>query len=323
MEEMLVKYFLGKINNSEKQELFKCIDKDQYLKDEYIRLQNLHAINQSITYPSSVDEGIKSLNVFKHTLITKERGKRVRLISQVAAIFLILIISTFFITRNSIINSNNTELNVLQVPSGQRAQLTLSDGTIVWLNAQSTLKYPSQFYGKSRTVFLEGEAYFDVSENRKKPFIVNTDKLSLEVLGTEFNITSYSKSENTFTYLVDGSLKIIDKANPAKTLTLTPNQLIVYKDNQMTSLSVSNPDYVLWREGIYSFHNDKFIDIIKRLELYYDIEIRLEHPEIHNVRFTGKFRQRDGIDEILQILSKIHSFKIEEDRENNLIIISK
>jgi ferric-dicitrate binding protein FerR (iron transport regulator) len=85
----------------------------------------------------------------------------------------------------------------------------------------------------------------------------------------------------------------------------------------------SNADYFLWKDGIYTFDNEKLIDIIKKLELYYDVTIKIEDPEIFDVRYTGKFRQRDGIEEILRIIQKIQKFNIHKDRENNIITLTK
>ncbi|MDD3556211.1 MAG: FecR domain-containing protein, partial [Proteiniphilum sp.] len=228
--------------------------------------------------------------------------------------------STFFLTRALILQSNATaEMNTLYVPAGQRAQLTLHDGTQVWLNARSTLTYPARFSRNRREVSVVGEAYFDVAENREKPFIVTTQQLTMEVLGTEFNVFSYPDAGYTQTALVEGSLKVSETGKKSQPVLLSPNQQVTYSDNKIRLEKLSNPEYLLWRDGIYAFENERLIDIIEKLELYYDITIKVEDPEIFNVRYTGKFRQRDGIDEILHILQKIQSFSIERDRERNLI----
>ena len=236
------------------------------------------------------------------------------------SISLLLIASTFFLTRALIFQSNATaEMNTLYVPAGQRAQLTLHDGTQVWLNARSTLTYPARFSRNRREVSVVGEAYFDVAENREKPFIVTTQQLTMEVLGTEFNVFSYPDAGYTQTALVEGSLKVSETGKKSQPVLLSPNQQVTYSDNKIRLEKLSNPEYLLWRDGIYAFENERLIDIIEKLELYYDITIKVEDPDIFNVRYTGKFRQRNEIDEILHILQKIQSFSIERDRERNLI----
>lgn len=322
MEEILSKYFSGELNRSEESELFRQMENDETLRDEYIRLQNIYALTRMMPHTSQESEGKKGYTTFTRRLKERKRQRRMRFMLQYAAISLLLIASTFFLTRALILQSNATaEMNTLYVPAGQRAQLTLHDGTQVWLNAQSTLTYPSRFNRKRREVSVVGEAYFDVAENRKSPFVVTTQQLTMEVLGTEFNVYSYPESGYTQTSLVEGALKVSETANPSRTLLLSPSQQIIYKGEQMQLEPISNPDHLLWREGIYAFDNERLIDIIEKLELYYDITIQVEDPEIFNVCYTGKFRQRDGIDEILHILQKIQSFKIQKDKERNTIIL--
>lgn len=320
MEEILSKYFSGELNRSEESELFRQMENDETLRDEYIRLQNIYALTQLLKHPLQEADGVKGFNSFTHRLKVRKRQKTFVSLLQYAAISLLLIASTFFLTRALILQSNATaEMNTLYVPAGQRAQLTLHDGTQVWLNAQSTLTYPSRFNRKRREVSVVGEAYFDVAENRKSPFVVTTQQLTMEVLGTEFNVFNYPDAGYTQTALVEGSLKVSETGKKSQPVLLSPNQQVTYSDNKIRLEKLSNPEYLLWRDGIYAFENERLIDIIEKLELYYDITIKVEDPEIFNVRYTGKFRQRDGIDEILHILQKIQSFSIERDRERNLI----
>ena len=322
MEEILSKYFSGELNRAEELTLFLQMKNDEQLRQEFIRLQNIYALTRLAPDPTQESERMKGLSSFTRRMNEKKRQRRMRFLLQYAAISLLLMASTFFLTRALILQSNATaEMNTLYVPAGQRAQLTLHDGTQVWLNAQSTLTYPARFNRKRREVSVVGEAYFDVTENRKKPFIVTTQQLTMEVLGTEFNVYSYPESGYTQTSLVEGSLRVSETDNPSHTLLLSPSQQIIFKGEQMQLEPISNPDHLLWREGIYAFDNERLIDIIEKLELYYDITIQVEDPEIFNVRYTGKFRQRDGIDEILHILQKIQSFKIQKDKERNTIIL--
>ena len=166
-------------------------------------------------------------------------------------------------------------------------------------------------------------AFFDVAKDSKRPFVVNANLVNLEVLGTQFNIYSYSESNFSETTLVEGSLKVIDKLNVNNSVVLKPNEQVSFMNGKLSISPTSNADYFLWREGIYSFDNERLIDIMQKLELYYDITIEVKDPEIFNVTYTGKFRQRDGIDEILRILQIIQPFKIEKDKDNNRIKLSK
>lgn len=324
MEEVLIKYFSGELDRSEEVALFRQMKNDQQLRQEYIRLQNIYALTRLAPDPKQESEGKKGYITFTKKLQAKKHQKKIRFLLQYAAISLLLITSTFFLSRALTLPSTSTaEMNTLYVPAGQRAQLTLQDGTQVWLNAQSTLTYPARFNRKRREVSVVGEAYFDVAENRKKPFIVTTQQLTMKVLGTEFNVYSYPESGYTRTSLVEGALLVSETGKNNKPVLLSPDQQATYCENVIKLEKLHNPEHLLWREGIYAFDNERLIDILSKLELYYDITIQVEDPEIFNVCYTGKFRQRDGIDEILHILQKIQSFKIRKIREENLIILSR
>ncbi|MFA5734577.1 MAG: hypothetical protein WC904_06275, partial [Proteiniphilum sp.] len=132
MEEILSKYFSGELNRSEESELFRQMENDETLRDEYIRLQNIYALTQLLKHPLQEADGVKGFNSFTHRLKVRKRQKIFVSLLQYAAISLLLIASTFFLTRALILQSNATaEMNTLYVPAGQRAQLTLHDGTQV------------------------------------------------------------------------------------------------------------------------------------------------------------------------------------------------
>lgn len=318
MNEQLTRYFAGELTATERKELLSRIESDETLKAEFIRLQNLSAITELQPIMNDRESGQKSYALFIQRL--KQRGQRVRTIRflQYAAIGLIIIAASVAGTVLIQSKGKGSTMNTLYVPAGQRAQITLQDGTEVWLNAQSTLKYPSHFSKRSRKVELTGEAFFDVASN-SKPFIVTTEEVELHVLGTRFNVYSYLDANYVQADLVEGLLKIQEVGGNESAAFLKPNQKMVYKNNIMVISPISDPDHILWKEGIYSFQNERLIDIIEKLELYYDVQIVVEDPDIFNTRYTGKFRQRDGIDEILRILQTIQPFRIQKDKDNNII----
>jgi ferric-dicitrate binding protein FerR (iron transport regulator) len=323
MDEQLLRYFSGELTVEERLELIYCIETDDRLKAEFIRLQNLNAVSQLSFHPSDRNEGIEQFKIFTSRIARNVQRKLFANSVKYAAIAFILIASTVWVTLYLSGNIAEETMNTLYVPAGQRAQITLQDGTEVWLNAQSTLKYPSRFSRKNREVEILGEAFFDVAEDKKKPFVVATQNVGMEVLGTAFNVYSYPETNYIQTDLVEGSLKIYTANDDTNGIILKPNEQVTIQGNNMTVGNIGNPDHLLWRNGIYSFNNERLIVIIEKLQLYYDVKIVVEDPEIFNVRYTGKFRQRDGIDEILRILQKIQSFKIKRDRDNNIITLTK
>lgn len=322
MDEQLSKYISGELPTDQLTEFFERVENNVNLKAEFIKLQNINALSVTSPYPMDREEGIKNYKPFESRVKQQNRKTILVNVLKYTAIVLLVVTSTVLSTLFLYEQGLDLTTNTLYVPSGQRAQITLQDGTKVWLNAQSTLKYPSHFSKRSRKVEVTGEAFFDVAK-KSIPFIVYTNGLELHVLGTEFNVYSYSDASYIQTDLVEGSLKIINNINNNNAILLNSNEKIIYKDNVITVSPISDPDHILWREGIYSFQNERLIDIIEKLQLYYDVKIIVEDPDIFNIRYTGKFRQRDGIDEILRIIQKIQSFRIIKDADRNIITLKK
>lgn len=323
MDEQLLRYFSGESTVDERLELIHRIENDGQLKAEFIRLQNLTAVSQLSSRPTDRSEGKIHFQAFTNQIERNIRRKFFIGFAKYAAIALLLVTSTIWFTLYLSNPGPGTAMNILHVPAGQRAQITLQDGTEVWLNAQSTLVYPSQFSKKNRTVEITGEAFFDVTQEKKRPFIVSTQHIDMEVLGTQFNVYSYPGAGYIQTDLIEGSVRIYQTNDEKSSIILKPNEQVIIRGNNMTVSNTHNPEHMLWRNGIYAFNNERLIVIIEKLQLYYDVKIVVEDPEIFNVRYTGKFRQRDGIDEILRIIQKIQPFKIEKDRDNNIITLTK
>lgn len=152
-----------------------------------------------------------------------------------AAAMLILIISTYQLSvwhmSHQLQDDLQAQTNTLYVPAGQRACITLQDGTIVWLNAQSTLIYPSHFYGKERIVSITGEAFFEVSKDKEKPFIVTAQDAKIRVLGTKFNVYSYPDTKQIKTSLIEGAVQVFYKS---KQVILRPNEESIAQDGKLT-----------------------------------------------------------------------------------------
>ena len=148
-------------------------------------------------------------------------------------------------------------------------------------------------------------------------------RVEMKVLGTKFNVHSYPGKETIQTSLLEGGLKVYFPHAESKGVILKPDEQVTIKGNQMKIGSLPHADYFLWRDGIYSFINEPLIDILKKLELYYDVKIIVKDQSIYNWEYTGKFRQRDGIDQILHMIQKIHKFKIRKDEEKNIFTLSR
>lgn len=327
MDERIIKYCQGVLPKQEQDQLLKEAYNDPELKSQIIDYQHLHSLLELVPEKIDAQQGSERYGNFKR--LVNSRKRRVWLISfsRYAAIIVIAFVSAWMLASYYFSGdvTNRQELIAFQqelvVPAGQRAELTLPDGTKVWLNAGSKLSYPS-FFGKERKVFLSGEGFFNVSKNEKVPFIVSTRTIDVKALGTQFNVFSYPESNYTGVYLQEGSVKAYFPSSEAEGVILSPEQYLVQKGKQLV-LSTMDPDELLWREGIYTFKRQKLGRIIEKLELYYDVKIVVKDPEILDYEYVGKFRQRDGVMEILHLIQLIHNFKIKKNDELNQIILSK
>lgn len=216
--------------------------------------------------------------------------------------------------------TENLTFNTLYVPFGKKFIIELSDGTVVNLNSGSRLKYPVQFRADTvRQVFLEGEAYFNVTKNTEQAFIVNTDNLRTSVYGTQFNITSYPSNDMDLVVLVEGSIGI-SKDKLQETI-LVPNELVsVNKQNGALSKSkVDIKKYIAWKDGVLWFDAEPFDNIIRTLERHYNVIIENQLDNLNSIKFTGTFENNESIEEILEVFAEYKSFKFK--KENNLITI--
>lgn len=212
--------------------------------------------------------------------------------------------------------------NTISTSKGNQYQILLPDGTKVWLNAASSLKYPEVFTGNERKVILSGEAYFEVAKNKDMPFIVQTRNQDVQVLGTHFNINSYSDEQSIKTTLLEGAIKVTN-ANFSKIL--KPGEQSLVENNGLGNINViKNIDVdseIAWKKGLFSFNNVALKTILIQLERWYDIKI--DYQSIPDKRYNGMVPRKSNLSEVLHMLELTGniSFKIEEGRR--LKVISK
>lgn len=206
----------------------------------------------------------------------------------------------------------------ITVPAGQRINLELSDGTIIWLNSRSTIQYPASFTGKSRTVQLNGEAYFEVARNTEKPFIVETSKGNVEVLGTKFNLEAYADNNSFVTSLMEGSVKV---TSGTEERFIKPDEMAVLERGSLRVTPIEDYNVYRWKEGLICFKDETFVNIMSKFETCYGVTIKIENPKLSNSRYSGKFRQSDGISYALRVLQKDVKFTFERDEDNPIIYI--
>lgn len=327
MDEKIIKYCHGNLLKEEQEQLLKEAYTDPVLKSRIIDYQHLHSLLELTPERMDKEQGRVNYACFRKLVNAQKRKVMLMSFSRYAAIIIMAFVSAWMLASYyfSAMLAEQKELIAFQqelvVPAGQRAELTLPDGTKVWLNAGSKLTYPS-FFEKERKVFLSGEGFFDVAKNKEVPFIVSTRTIDIKALGTQFNVFCYPGSDYASVYLQQGSVKAYFPSLESEGIVLSPEQYLVQKGKRM-ELSTMDPDDLLWREGFYTFKRQKLGSIIKKLELYYDVKIIVKDQDILNYEYVGKFRQRDGVLEILRLIQRIHKFNIQKNDELNQIVLSK
>lgn len=207
--------------------------------------------------------------------------------------------------------AKEAEYHILQIPGGGEFSLVLSDGTKVWLNAGSLIRYPAEFTGNERRVDFEGEAYFEVAPDKERPFRIMTGNQQVEVLGTSFGITSYEEDPAILTTLVEGRVQVSLKNDPGVFQVLNPNEQSYYQKNGNTILkrTVNPSPYIAWREGRFVFQDELLVHIMQTLSRWYNVDVIFAGEKAKHFRFTGNLERRAGFKEILEKIEKTNEVK--------------
>lgn len=202
--------------------------------------------------------------------------------------------------------------NTLETPRGGQYRLVLPDGTKVWLNAASSLKYPVSFLHTERTVSLDGEAYFEVKENKDRPFIVHTRLQNVEVLGTHFNINSYEDDPQTKTTLLEGRVKVSSTKHSASKV-LKPGDQAIQNSSQLYVKTVDAEESIAWKNGYFQFKDEQIGSIMRKIARWYDVEIEYKKGVNQNETFSGTISRFDHVSKVLEKLelTKVVHFQIE------------
>lgn len=219
----------------------------------------------------------------------------------------------------SILNKTNEAVtyNTLKILRGKRFKMQLSDGTTVWLNADSEITFPNKFDGNSRLVKVKGELFFDVTENRAKPFIVETQKGNIQVLGTSFNVRCYS-DEIPATTLVRGK---IEYTLGTQSVILKPGQQCVVKNNDLKVSNVDTYEYISWVNEVIVFRNKRLEQIMNSLSRLYDVQITYDDERLKELPFTGAFKQYENLEDVIQMIEDCGLIRI--DKDGNKLVIHK
>ena len=209
-------------------------------------------------------------------------------------------------SHDSIEMANDNKNNELIIPKGGEYQVVLADGTKVWLNSASRLIYPQSFMGKERRVVLSGEAFFDVTHDAERPFVVETSRMNVKVLGTRFNVNDYDDNEEVSTTLVNGSVEIVSGDQQA--FRLVPGEQAYGKENELENREVTVRLHTYWIDGKFLFNNTELEEIAKQISRWYDVEIFFSSESVKKVRFTGaivKFKPLEDLVRMIESTSQV------------------
>lgn len=335
MEDLLQRYIQGEASEDEKRQIIAWIDERPEHLAEYLAQRKLYDIslwNREAGLTESASGAANETAVSGQTMPHLEKGApqpgrtRIPTVSRhrlaleflkVAAVLLIGFCGARYFFQAT---PEAARMQTVHVPAGQRACLTLADGTGVWLNSRSTLTFPDRFPKGSRQVRLEGEGYFTVSHDARRPFTVKTATYDIRVLGTEFNVKAYGTGEWFETALLKGSVEIVAPGK-AETLRLQPHERAAVRQGRLEKAAIPDYNYFKWKDGLFCFENETVQTLIEKMQLYYDIRIEVRRPSLLAYRYSGKFRIKDGIEHVLKVLQLKHKFTYTKDEEQNLIII--
>ncbi|MCW3788280.1 FecR family protein [Plebeiibacterium sediminum] len=272
------------------------------------------------------DQTLEDLAILKSEIANEATPKKsVRFlhnpILKYAAVFLLLL-TTSIITY---ISTQPKEIAFTEytVPKGETKNITLADGTVVSINAGSSLIYPKEFVANTRSVFLTGEAIFRVAKNPDKPFIVNTNHISVRALGTAFNVQAYAEFDNTTTTLIEGKVRIKDNYSPEH-YDLDPNQQLIF-DNSNHKIELKKIDAekaTMWEKGYLIFENVAFSEIISTVERKYNVQINYDEAQYIEYACNVKFKPDESISDVMSVLCELTTHAEYEVNNNQIIIHS-
>ena len=234
------------------------------------------------------------------------KNRILSIITRAAAILLLPVLGLLLYTNLSDRDHYAANFNDLEVeaPAGSRTHIELGDGTKVWLNHGSKLKYPYRFEGKNRKVFLTGEAYFEVAHNSKFPFIVGTNRLDVKATGTAFNVSAYTDDDKIETTLVEGKVILYERKSNSEIKALTPGECLKFdvQKNSYSLVTGNTLKYTAWKDGLLVFKNDNVEEIAKKLARWYNIDVEITNQKIKEYPFTATFTD-ETLPQVLELLS--------------------
>ena len=200
--------------------------------------------------------------------------------------------------------------NQLVIPRGKRSVLTFSDGSKVWVNAGTRVIYPTEFEKDKREIYVDGEIYIEVARDEERPFYVRTKDMNVRVLGTKFNVRSYTTEDRHVT-LVQGKVQVTN-TNSLSSVVLQPGQDLTYTETGEEKISrVNIATYTAWTEGMFYFEDSSLEEIMSSLGRWYNVNVDFERVELYNIRLNFWANRNAHLDEAVELLNKLEKVRVE------------
>lgn len=328
----LLKYLEGKSTDQERREIADWLDASPEHEREFNQIRFLFEATKIYepelkAWAASGDDARAVSDSVREASKTApagplHRGVRLLLgrVARIAAV-VVLMLGVGYGTYLFTCDRFSEQMLAVEIPAGQRIEMTLPDGSHVWLNAGTRLEYPTVFGRHRREVKLSGEAMFDVRHDAAHPFVVHTFATDVEVLGTKFNVEADDETRLFSTTLLEGRVRLTDPAT-RRAVILQPNDEARLSDGHLLVTPGCDPDVACWTEGLISVRGLTFGELMSKFELAYNVQIEIRRATMPVIGFTsGKIRIADGVDHALQVLQHNSDFRFEHDVKNNRITI--
>ena len=324
--EIIAKYLSGSAEKEEKITLGKWISDSAENKKHFEQLRNIWEITESQYLPKTINTEKALKNVLSGNSGRFSLEKLWKYWGKIAAVLLLpLIIGNiiwFKFSPDKNLSSVSPVFSEVYATFGTRTALKLVDGSLVWLNSGSSLKYPDRFNGKQREVFLSGEAYFEVTSNTSRPFVVKTSDLTVKATGTKFNVYGYNSDSKSEITLVEGKVLVDDLKNDGSSMLvseLNPNQHLIF--NKSTKLFKVNYEdiykYIAWKDGKLIFRNEPLSEVVKKIGQVFNVDIELHGNSLQDYRYRATFED-ESLEEILKLLKISSPIRVEEIKRTPL-----
>lgn len=321
---IIEKYLDNELSSEESVELSVMLNNKENVTEFKALVQTNHLVDIG-TKKFDSEKAFERFNAITEEKIPVEKESVINLIRpyfKYAAILIVVFAVGFYF-----VNKNINSYVSISTLNAQKSSIELPDGTKVWINAGSTLSYKKDFIQDERRIKLNGEAYFEVTKNESKPFIVElNDKSTITVLGTSFDVKSYKEDTESEVTLLEGKIKLIPKKAIEKAIIMNPGSKAVIENatNDVQLLAEENLISTLsWRNGELIFNRENLKNIVNELNRFYNIEITIKSKELENQLFTASFEKGTTILEVLNALSISSDFKFQEHNTMNFEIYNK